>query len=187
MESAAPLRNIQWVQGNSVDITPGNVFVVEFWATWCPPCRTAIPHLSALAQKYQGQATFVGLTNETDQNKVQNFVRSMGSQMQYNVGIDRGNVSNAYMSRYNVQGIPHAFLVDHNSKVVWHGHPMDPEFEPHLQKYISASALSAKKWTKDELEALPVKQLKDILVQRNTSFVGLVEKHELVDKILSTM
>ena len=62
--SKAPALSInKWVKGNTVvGFEPGKVYVVEFWATWCAPCRRAIPHLTDL-QKDLGPkgVTIVGI------------------------------------------------------------------------------------------------------------------------------
>lgn len=117
------LEVAHWVKGKSVDISKG-VNVVEFWATWCPPCRTSIPHLTETQVKYKDRGVnIVGVTNES-LNTVEPFVNRMGKKMEYSVAIDKGrSTSNEFMGRYNVGGIPHAFVVK-DGKVVWHGHPM---------------------------------------------------------------
>jgi len=184
------LNNVKWIQGGPVNITPGSVFVVELWATWCPPCRTAIPHLSELAKRYKGKVEFTGLTNETDTEKIRNFVQQMGSQMSYNVGIT-SDIYTDLMRRYGVEGIPHAFLIDHKGNVAWHGHPMDPEFENKLQSCVNnaSSAAIQKNWTNltiEELQNLSVKDLKNILAEKNQSSEGCIEKGDLIERILGS-
>ena len=117
------LEVAHWVKGKSVDISKG-VNVVEFWATWCPPCRTSIPHLTEMQVKYKDrEVNIVGVTNES-LDTVEPFVNRMGKKMEYSVAIDKDrSTSNEFMGRYNVGGIPHAFVVK-DGKVVWHGHPM---------------------------------------------------------------
>ena len=65
------------------------------------------------------------------------FVDQMGNKMDYRVVIDtNGSANHGYMNKYSIQGIPHSFVVDKNAQVVYHGHPMEPEFESTLQKCI---------------------------------------------------
>jgi hypothetical protein len=42
------------------------------------------------------------------------------------------------MGRYNIQGIPHAFVLDKDGQVAWHGHPMDPAMESAIQQSVAA-------------------------------------------------
>jgi thiol-disulfide isomerase/thioredoxin len=128
-DPAPPLDIAQWVKGGPVDLADGKgktAYVVEFWATWCPPCRKSIPHLTELQKKYKDEGVvFIGVSNE-DADTVKPFVEKQGGNMDYVVAVDKNNAtSQAYMGAFNVQGIPHAFVVDREGNLAWHGHPMD--------------------------------------------------------------
>jgi thiol-disulfide isomerase/thioredoxin len=98
----------------------GKPVLVEFWATWCPPCRKSIPHLNEVYAKYKDKGlTIVGITNE-DEATVKKFQEKIP--MTYNVAI---NAPQQLLQQFGVEGIPTAFLVDKSGKVVWAGHPME--------------------------------------------------------------
>ena len=123
-EPAAALAVAHWVKGEPVDVSSG-VHVVEFWATWCPPCLTSIPHLTELQEKFKDRGVNIIGVSDEELATVESFVKKMGDKMAYTVAIDAGATSKGYMGKYGVGGIPHAFVVK-DGKVVWHGHPMDP-------------------------------------------------------------
>lgn len=138
-DPAAELKIATWVKGKPVSLSAckgTNVVVVEFWATWCPPCRASIPHLTELQKKFKDKGViFVGISTE-DEATVKKFVAEMGDKMDYSVAVDQGietsnNVANKegqtsknYMGAFNIPGIPHAFIVNKEGKIAWHGHPM---------------------------------------------------------------
>src|SRR5688572_10419586 len=78
-----------WIQGSPVTkYEPGRVYVVEFWATWCPPCVASIPHLSELQKKYADKLTIVGvnvdsLGEKMELDAVRAFVKQKGEKMTY--------------------------------------------------------------------------------------------------------
>lgn len=109
----------------------GKPMLLEFWATWCPPCRKSIPHLNELWGKYKDRGLeIVGVTDEPAQ-KVRSFMRSMP--MDYHVASD---TTGRLGEKLGVTGIPHAFLVNKEGVIVWEGHPMsltDAEVEKVLE------------------------------------------------------
>ena len=125
--SKAPeLQISEWVKNGPVKLADGKgekTYIIEFWATWCPPCRRSIPHLSALQKKYKEKGLVVVGISREDLGTVKKFVATQ-EDMDYNVGVDTdGAAYKKYME--GVQGIPHAFVVDKQGIVVWSGHPME--------------------------------------------------------------
>ena len=99
-------------------VNAGKPVLLEFWATWCPPCRESIPRLNELHAKYKDRGlVIIGVTEESA-GVVRKFQRA--TPMDYAVATDSGGKLNRKMG---VDGIPHAFLADASGKVVWAGHP----------------------------------------------------------------
>lgn len=120
-EKAPPLTGVTWVKGEATQPGTGTVTVVEFWATWCGPCRTSIPHLSKLQAQHGDRLVVIGLSDET-RAKVEPFVQQQGDKMAYRVGLIDEAAREAWMA--GVDGIPHAFIVGTDGTVLWAGHPM---------------------------------------------------------------
>lgn len=129
-DPAPKLEIANWVKGDAVDLAKGkgtNIYVVEFWATWCPPCRASIPHLTELQKQYKDKnVVFIGISDEP-LDTVKPFVEKQGDKMNYVVAIDneKKETHAAWMKAYGAQGIPQAFIVDKAGLVVWEGHPME--------------------------------------------------------------
>jgi thiol-disulfide isomerase/thioredoxin len=124
-DSPTPLKSGVWVTGAPVDVTSSDgIYVVEVWATWCPPCRQSIPHLTELQRKYKDKGVvIIGVTDE-DPEPVQQFVLKMGDKMRYHVLRDQGGaLIRAYMSAFGVSTIPYAFVVQ-RGRIIWRGSPL---------------------------------------------------------------
>jgi cytochrome c biogenesis protein CcmG/thiol:disulfide interchange protein DsbE len=111
-----PLINPDYINGPPD--WKGKPLLLEFWATWCPPCRESIPHLNGLYAKYGSRGLVVLGISDEDREAVRTFAREM--HMQYFVACDP---SQKLLQQFHIHGIPHAFLVDRNGKIVWEGHP----------------------------------------------------------------
>jgi len=130
-DPAPPLRVREWLKGAPIQkFEKGNVYVVEFWATWCKPCKAAMPHLSALANEYKNKVTIIGIdiyeNKNTSLEKVKAFVDSMGSRMDYHVATQDSNFMVAdwlEASRVKDNGIPRTFVINAEGKLAWVGHP----------------------------------------------------------------
>ncbi len=125
----APKLSIKkWVRGEPVAIEPGKVYVIEFWATWCTPCRRAIPHLSDLQEKLGPKGvTIVGIASHEHKGlaDLERFVERQGDRMSYAVGLDdEGRSDHDWMAASKSEGIPTAFVVDRSGRIAWIGHPM---------------------------------------------------------------
>lgn len=129
-DPAPSLKISEWVKGEPVtEFQKGRVYVVEFWATWCPPCKKSIPHLTELQEKHKGSVTVIGISakdgNGETIEKVRSYVEKAGDTMAYTVAFDDGSQTNrAYMVAARQRGIPAAFVVDQEGKIAWIGHPM---------------------------------------------------------------
>lgn len=146
-DSAPPLQTGKWIQGEPVkEFAKDKVYLVEFWATWCGPCRTTIPHLNDLHQKYQDQGLVVIGQDvwEQDESEVPKFVKSMGNKMTYRVvldnkeGSEKGKMAETWMKAAGRNGIPSAFLVNQEGRIAWIGHPMELE-EALLEKVLTGN------------------------------------------------
>ncbi|MBN8459909.1 MAG: redoxin family protein [Verrucomicrobia bacterium] len=133
-DPAPAIKVGKWFKGQPVEkFDPSQVYVVEFWATWCGPCKKNIPHLTELAKKYEGKARILGISifepEKTDHQKrldlVGKFVTAMGDKMDYIVAADDndGFMAKNWMEAAGEQGIPTAFIVGKDGRIAWIGYP----------------------------------------------------------------
>lgn len=134
----APLVSMSKVlQKSPTRINNQTIRVIEFWATWCGPCRTTIPHLSKVQDRYgKYNVSIMGISNE-DAAKVSPFLNKMGKKMNYGVGVDNNRkTSRAFSKLWNVGSIPHAYVIGHKGRILWHGHPGNRKFEMAIREAI---------------------------------------------------
>ena len=147
-DPAPKLQVGKWIQGEPVkDFEKDKAYVVEFWATWCPPCRTSIPHLNEIHLKFKDKGLVVIGQDAFEQKEdgVAKFVKDMGDKMTYRVALDEkkdakdgGRMAETWMKAAEQKGIPTAFVVDKNGKIAWIGHPMKLE-EPFIEQVLAGT------------------------------------------------
>jgi len=91
----------------------GHVVLVNFWATWCPPCRKEMPDLDALYQRFQSQGLIVLAISDEPPATVTTFLRTHG--VSYPILLDPGRKVN---DAFHVDGIPKSFIYDRQGKLV---------------------------------------------------------------------
>lgn len=162
--SPAPeLKVSKWAQGDPVEgLEKGKTYVVEFWATWCGPCRAIIPHMNELSKEYKDKVTFIGVSVwEDDPSLVGPFIKEMGDKMTYRVALDEipkdgtasdGKMAKTWMEAAGQQGIPASFIVNGEGKIAWIGHPA--EIDKPLKEVVEGTFdIAAAKVKMEELKA----------------------------------
>ena len=127
---------IKDVQGNPVNLEgllkQNKAVLLNFWATWCPPCREEIPGLIKLQEAYKNKSfTILGVDVGESQKKVAGFVEKMG--INYPVVLDGGmKVAEAY----SVFGIPTTFLLSSEGKILGEYHGFTPRLVADVEKAL---------------------------------------------------
>jgi thiol-disulfide isomerase/thioredoxin len=129
----------------------GKVYIVEFWATWCGPCKQNIPKLTALAKEYGDRVSITGVsiwetTDAADTGylkRVNAFVKGEGDKMAYNVAADdlRKDVADTWMKAAGEGAIPTTFIVGKEGRIAWIGHPEG--LEAALPKVLAGQKLTS--------------------------------------------
>lgn len=114
--SVAPAWKLQDLDGKTVssDDFKGKVVILDFWATWCGPCREEIPGLIDLQAKYQKQGlAVIGISLDEGAGEVKPFVKKAG--FNYTVALVDDKVQQAFGG---VDAIPLTFVIDRQGRIV---------------------------------------------------------------------
>ena len=115
----AALQNVDFtlkdLHGKKVTLSDlkGKIVLVNFWATWCPPCRKEMPDLDAIYKKYADQGLVILSISDEGLGKVGPFIESAGYKPEVLLDPD-GTVHKLY----NIDGIPKSFIYDRDGKLV---------------------------------------------------------------------
>lgn len=117
----------------SMDDLSGKVVLIDFWATWCGPCREALPHMKKIAQKFAGEPLVivsVSLDNDANDEKWRTFVAQ--NQMT-SLQVRDGGWTGPLATKFGVNAIPHTFTIDADG-VMRDEHIGDATIEVKLKK-----------------------------------------------------
>ncbi|MDO4570864.1 MAG: TlpA disulfide reductase family protein [Planctomycetia bacterium] len=120
------LKIEEWYNAAPPDLE-GKYVLIEFWATWCPPCRRSLPMLNGWHEKFGDELVVISIC-ETNRAAIDDMPGDLkGKDLAHFVGIDtQRRCANAL----NVWGIPHAILVEPMyGGIVWEGMPNQPNYE----------------------------------------------------------
>jgi thiol-disulfide isomerase/thioredoxin len=115
-QKAPDLEVEKWLT-DAPPVNDGRFRVIDFWATWCGPCRRAIPELNQIFHRFGDRVDVIGISDEPEST-----VRGMSDPViDYFVGIDtQARTKNTL----EVTGIPHVIIVDPSGIVRWEGFPL---------------------------------------------------------------
>lgn len=131
-EPAPQLAVGSWVRGDPVaKLGSTNVYLIDFWTTWCGPCVAEIPHLNALHLRFKDRGLVIisQAVSKQDQEKVKPFISKMGDKITYRVALDdfskseRGAMATSWYDAAGLNTLPSAILVGKDGRIAWIGDP----------------------------------------------------------------
>jgi thiol-disulfide isomerase/thioredoxin len=130
-----PAFSVTTIDGKqvSMDDLQGKVVLLDFWATWCEPCREALPHIRKVAKKFEGQPPVIlSVSLDTDEQKWKEFVgKNEMTWPQYRDGGFTGPTA----TMFGVKSIPHTYTIDADG-VLQEEHIGDSAVEGKLKKLL---------------------------------------------------
>jgi thiol-disulfide isomerase/thioredoxin len=127
----------------SVKHEEGQVLLLDFWATWCPPCQAPMAHNQKMLEERKDwgkQVRLIGLSIDNDPSTVKNHVEAKGW-----TSVEHYHVRTAGCTAdkdYGVNGVPHVLLVDTKGKIVFVGHPASRDLEKDIDALLKGETLS---------------------------------------------
>lgn len=131
---APEFKYSKWLKGEPVkSFTGDNLYVLEFWATWCGPCKAAMPHLTKLQKEYKDKISIIGVNvwenvgekpYETALPAVEKYVKGNDTNMVYAITVDNNDqhMGNKWLKASGNYGIPTTFIIK-DEQIIWIGHP----------------------------------------------------------------
>ncbi len=113
----APDFKLELFSGRTIalrDFAGRTPVVINFWASWCQPCREEAPVLAKVSKIYEGRVEFIGVVTNDTQSNALDFLKEFA--ITYDNGIDRDNIA----VKYRITGIPETFWIDEQGQIVDH-------------------------------------------------------------------
>ncbi|MFI5211639.1 MAG: TlpA family protein disulfide reductase [Ignavibacteria bacterium] len=112
LNSKAPEFSAKDISGNTVTLSDlkGKVILVDFWASWCVPCKKSMPHIIELYNnRADSSFTVIAVNVDEERSKIEEFANSISTQFPFPVIFDKDS---KLPSLYNVEGMPTTIIID---------------------------------------------------------------------------
>lgn len=144
-DEAPAFKVNHWSKGTPFsEFEKGNVYLVDFWATWCGPCIRIMPHLTELQEKHEadglqivGVSIWEDLEGDEHAAHVDEFVSKNDEKMGYAVATGTKLIESDWMNAAIQRGIPTVMIVDRDGKLGWIGYGSDPSLDTHLVSILN--------------------------------------------------
>ncbi|MEX0324512.1 MAG: TlpA family protein disulfide reductase [Puniceicoccaceae bacterium] len=107
------------LQGKAISLADykGKVVLIDFWATWCPPCIAELPHLLETYRKFSDKGfEIIGISLDKDKEKLESFIAE--NKMHWPQYFDGKGWDNELSNKYAVSSIPTTYLIGPNGKII---------------------------------------------------------------------
>lgn len=116
LNNQAPEIEVQGWLSKKPD-TSNKFILIDFWATWCGPCKQAIPEMNKYSKLFKDRLVVIGISDESKRT-----IKKMKSPvMEYFSAYD---TKSRLYKKYKIKGIPHVVLIDPKGVVKWEGFPL---------------------------------------------------------------
>jgi len=131
---------VRWLQGDPIpEWGSGEVYVLDFWATWCGPCIASMPEMNQIARRFKEDGVEiigVAILPQSGATPVDEWMEQNPNRMAYNVAddIDRKAAETIFFPTGS-QSIPRVMIIDRAGDLAWVGHPQE-DFESSLELVV---------------------------------------------------
>jgi len=135
--SKAPDFSATDLDGNTIKLSEisGIVIVLDFWASWCIPCKKSMPHLAELYNKLKDTSfTIIGINLDDDKDKILSFQKSIGKEIPFPIIF---NKDSKLPTLYNVEGMPTTIIIDKKGTIKFKETGFDNDLKEKMDKIIS--------------------------------------------------
>ena len=182
-EPMIPIKNVKNIRtGEDISINhkPGQVILIDFWATWCPPCQAPMAHnqemLEHHGEKWGDNVRIIGISIDETAAAVVKHVDAKGwTKVEH-----YHRASSSSSKDYGVQGVPHVALVDTNGKLAFIGHPMEADIEKSIDSLLSGGKVLTKGESSDAAAAEDPSKIKAELTSFATEVGDKIKTNEVL-------
>ena len=135
-DAAPPLNGSEVRQSDKMELEQflGKTVLVDFWATWCIPCRQSFPHLNELQAKLKDDDFVVLSVNASDTRQdISRFIKKYPVTFPILI-----NVPNSQIQKYNIQGLPTSYLIDKKGLIIKHFIGFKPRYLSEIKTSVLA-------------------------------------------------